>query len=74
MKEDNLYVWQVFDADGRWGTIATVIPAFGSAAPLITRDEKIARSHYGSIARSHGMKVGRRVRLAQFTFARVLES
>jgi hypothetical protein len=65
-----LWVWQVVDTDGRWGTVAAIVPQmedFGTI-PLFTRVERIARENYGPVAKAHGKAIGREVRLHRFDF------
>lgn len=70
-----LYAWQE-QADEGWGNIAATI-VLGEIGPtmslLVTRQEFIARTMYGPIARAHAERTGNPVRLARFTLAEVLE-
>lgn len=64
-----MFVWQVFDDDGRWGTIAAIAPG-GTVMPLVHRDRKTAewmRPLAINGSRSHP------VRLARYDIADVLE-
>lgn len=67
-----LYVWQVFDLDGQWGTIAAELPGLPGVTPFVFRSARLA-GQVADIARGHGRATGRSVRLVRFDEAAVLE-
>lgn len=57
------WVWLEEEPDGKSGMIAAAAPQMGNTLiPLAARTEALARQ-LGSIARLHGERTGRRVRL-----------
>jgi hypothetical protein len=70
--EEYIYVWQVLDEDGRWGTIAAEIPGIAPPTPLVFRDRSLA-DHTRGVALRHGRGVNRTVRLARYAHAETIE-
>lgn len=59
------WVWLETEPDGSSGMITASIPQLGTGQfPLAHRKEWIARDKLGPIAREHGRRTGRPVRLA----------
>jgi hypothetical protein len=70
--EESLYVWQVFDADERWGTIAAATDLSVAPIPLCFRDRAVAE-HARPYALHHGRGANRPVRLARYVHHENLE-
>lgn len=67
----SIYAWQEWGPDERWGTIAAVIPAIGSVAPLVVRDLETAMQ-LEPIAKAHGDKATRKVALRRFEYVETI--
>lgn len=59
-----MYAWQVFDEDGRWGTISLWIGQ--SAVVLVARSREIAEGPMRAFAEIHRTSEGKPVRLNRF--------
>lgn len=70
---DDLYVWQVFDHDDRWGIVAAAILELAGLTPLVTRNRAMAEGPFAELASSHRKVTGRPVRLARYALAEVID-
>lgn len=72
-----MYVWQVIDEDGRWGSIAAALP-LNDGPPtmmqLVSRSRLVATQLMAPVARQHAAASGMEVRLARYVLAEVVEN
>ena len=75
MRNEPLFVWQVFDHDERWGVIAAALQAEPggpvSRLCLLHREEQVVAG-WEWIAQAHGKAAGRPIRLARYELAQVI--